>query len=299
MADQQSPWVSLSSGLLRAQVDPHGAQLSTLQDRSGRDLLWNGDPAVWAGRAPLLFPIVGTLAGGQYRLGSSIYRLPRHGFARARRFEVLAATAAEATFRLRADAATLQVYPFQFELEARFALEDSSLTVTASVRNTGARTMPASFGYHPAFRWPLPFGQPRSAHYLEFETDEPEPIRRLDGDGLVSPHSYPTPIRARGLALSDALFTNDVVIFDAVRSRSVSYGAPLGPRLRVSYPDAPYLGLWTKPGAGFICIEPWHGLADPAGFSQDFTAKPGVFALTPGSVRRIVMQIELLGEAPT
>jgi galactose mutarotase-like enzyme len=296
MPEQHSSWVSLRCAQLRAEIDPLGAQLSTLQDSSGRDLLWNGDAAVWAGRAPLLFPIVGTLAGGQYRLGSSLYRLPRHGFARNRRFELIAADATEASFRLRADAATLEVYPFRFELDVRFTLDGSALTVIATLRNIDTANMPASFGYHPAFRWPLPYGQPRSSHCIEFETDEPEPVRRLNADGLVSRQRHPTPVGDRRLRLSDALFADDVVIFDAVRSRSVIYGAPGAPRLRVSYPDAPCLGLWTKPGGGFICIEPWHGMSDPEGFSGDFTVKPGVFVVAPGAALPFRMAVERLDE---
>ena len=94
--------------------------------------------------------------------------------------------------------------------------------------------------------------------------------------------------------LEDALFQNDVIIFDEIRSRSVTYGADEGPRLRVSYPDAPYLGVWTKPRANFICIEPWHGVADPVGFAGDFRAKPGVFIVAPGAALPIQMAITLL-----
>ena len=296
MPQQHSPWVSLSSTCLRAEIDPLGAQLSVLQDHERRDLLWNGDPSVWAGRAPLLFPIIGTLAGGSYRLGSSVYRLPRHGLARNRPFDLIASSPTAASFRLRADAATLQVYPFRFELDVQYALDGCTLSVTASVHNVGDRDMPASFGYHPGFRWPLPYGRARSAHCIEFERDEPEPIRRLNADGLLRPERYPTPVAARRLALTDDLFVDDVVIFDAVRSRCVTYGAERGARIRLSYPDTPCLGLWTKPGAGFICIEPWHGMADPAGFSQDFSAKPGVFTLAPDAAVPIVMRIELLAE---
>src|SRR5258707_2914110 len=122
MLDQQSRCLSLSSGDLTAEVNPLGAQLSTLPDRAGRDLLWDGDASVWAGRAPLLFPIVGTLAGGCYRLGSKIYHLPRHGFARGRLLDIVDATSAGAAFRLRADEASLQVYPFRFGLNVHFAL---------------------------------------------------------------------------------------------------------------------------------------------------------------------------------
>jgi galactose mutarotase-like enzyme len=162
------------------------------------------------------------------------------------------------------------------------------------VKNAGDAVMPASFGYHPGFRWPLPFGRARASHFIEFANDEPAPMRRLDADGLLMPQPQPTPISNRRLSLSDELFQDDVIIFDEIRSPSVIYGAADGPRLRVSYPDTPYLGIWTKPGANFICIEPWHGIADPEGFSGDFRAKPGIFMVAPGSATPMRMAITLL-----
>jgi galactose mutarotase-like enzyme len=288
------PWVSLSSGNLAAEINPLGAQLSALRDHAGRDLLWDGDPSVWTGRAPLLFPIVGTLAGGSYRLSSQIHHLPRHGFARGKRFDIVDMTSAAATFRLKADETTLQIYPFRFELDVRFALEDSTLSVTTWVRNNGDDDMPASFGYHPAFRWPLPFGGTRSSHFIEFACDEPAPIRRLNADGLLAAERYPTPVAHGRLALVDTLFQDDAIIFDEIRSRSITYGDDEGPRIRVSYPQTPFLGLWTKPNANFICIEPWHGVADLAGFSGDFREKTGVFIVTPGAALPIPMAITLL-----
>jgi galactose mutarotase-like enzyme len=294
MQDQKTSWIALSSAELSAEVNPLGAQLSVLRDSGGRDLLWSGDPAVWAGRAPLLFPIVGTLAGGSYRLGSKAYALPRHGFARGRQFDVVAATSSAASFRLSADEATWQVYPFRFQLDVDFALNGATLAVISSVRNMGQEQMPASIGYHPGFRWPLPYGEPRAAHFIELAEGEGPSIRRLDADGLLSAERHPTPVSHRRLALDDALFRDDVVIFDELRSHSLTYGADKGPRLRVSYPDAHYLGVWTKPGAPFICIEPWQGIADEAGFSGDFRKKLGVFTLAPGATQSLTMQISLL-----
>lgn len=294
MADTQNTWIPLSSGELHAQVNPLGAQLSILRDANGRDLLWNGDPAVWTGRAPILFPIVGELAGGHYRLGDKTYSLSRHGFARGKPFTVVAATSSTATFRLQADESTLAVYPFRFELDVRFALSGATLAVIASVRNLGDTNMPASFGYHPGLRWPLPYGRERPSHFIEFALDEPAPIRRLNSAGLLTADEHPTPVSNKRFALDDALFTTDVVIFDRVRSRSVTYGAADGPRIRVNFPDAPYLGIWTKPGAPFVCIEPWHGIADPVGFSGDFTTKPGVFTVAPGGTQLIEMTLTLL-----
>jgi galactose mutarotase-like enzyme len=297
MAQDTSTWIELRTARLAAGINPLGAQLSTLRDAAGHDLLWDGEPSVWAGRAPILFPIVGTLAGGTYRLGSNAYALPRHGFARGRAFEVVRAADSRAVFRLVSDESTLKVYPFKFQLDVSFALDGAALMVVSTVRNTGNVDMPASIGYHPGLRWPLPYGQARDSHYIEFASEEPAPIRRLDKDGLVTPHQHPTPVSGRRLHLEDALFRDDVVIFDEIASRSLTYGATAGPRIRVDFPDARYLGVWTRPGAGFICIEPWQGIADYAGTPVDFTKKPGVFNVAPGRDHSLSMRLTLLEES--
>jgi galactose mutarotase-like enzyme len=294
MSDDPATWISLRTPDLCASINPLGAELSRLRDAAGRDLQWRGDPAVWAGRAPILFPIVGMLNAGQYRVGGGRYALPRHGFARGRRFAVAEAGATSATFRLTADEQTLAVYPFRFELEVNFAVEDATLAVTSWIRNRGDRDLPASLGYHPAFAWPLPYGGNRAAHFIEFESDEPAAIRRLDSNGLLTPQRLATPVANRRLDLRDELFASDALIFDHVVSRSVTYGSDSGPRIAVRFPGVPYLGVWSKPGANFICIEPWHGLADPQGFSGELQEKPGILIVPPGAMATVAIAITLL-----
>jgi len=289
------PLVQISSQQLRAEIHPLGAQLFSLRDRMGHDLQWNGDPAIWKGRAPILFPIVGGLAHNQYRLDGEVFSLPRHGFARDRLFSLLTANAASAHFRLDWDEETFSHYPFRFQLDLQFSLTDATLRIAATVRNLEEnRGLPASFGFHPAFRWPLPYGEPRSAHFLAFEREEPSPIRRLDTQGLLMMRDFETPVKNRKLQLNDALFAADAIIFDRMASRRVGYGAQRGPRLEIAYAGMPYLGVWTKPGAGFVCIEPWHGLADPEGYCGDFLAKPGLSLLAPGTSKDFAMSISLM-----
>jgi len=288
-----SGWISLHGDALDVAIDPQGAQLSVLRDAAGHDLLWNGDPSVWKGRAPILFPIVGALNGGHYRWHDQRFALPRHGFARDRRFEVVSSDPQAAVLRQTDDASTHAKYPFSFDLEVAFRLDGSRLTTTASVHNSGDFPLPASLGFHPALRWPLPGGSARSEHYLEFEQDEPAPIRRLDAQGLLTPALHPTPVQGRRLMLDDALFVDDVVIFDQFSSRSLVYASNSGPRVRVEFPDATHLGLWTKPGAGFLCIEPWRGVADPQDYTGEFDDKPGVFMVEPGGSESLTMTCEL------
>jgi galactose mutarotase-like enzyme len=292
-----SDWIPLRSGSWSLAVDPLGAQLSLLRDSHDRDLLWNADPAFWSGRSPILFPIVGTLHGGEYTWRGKRHALPRHGLARTRRFEVIREEERDLLFRLSSTPDTLQLYPFQFELDVAYRLEGAAFEIEATARNVGNEPMPASLGFHPAFRWPLPFGGARSAHAIQFTFDEPAPVRRLDAQGLLSPQSHPSPVRGRSLPLDDSLFEQDVLVFDRLQSRQLLFGVPGSPRLAVSFAGATHLGLWTKPGADFLCIEPWRGVADPSGFTGELDAKPGVFIVPPGGSQSLAMRLDLVDDA--
>jgi galactose mutarotase-like enzyme len=284
------PLQTLANGRLTAAVSPLGAELRSLAV-DGRERMWRADPAWWSASAPLLFPIVGALAGDAYRLGGQTYALPKHGFARRSLFSLMDAARDRATFRLEASAATRAVYPFDFRMDVTFHLVGDALHITADLGNQGAAPMPASFGFHPAFNWPLDPDGDRLAHQILFDHDEPAPIRRLTVDGVVAPDPLPTPVKGRRLALADRLFDHDALLFDRLTSRGLVYGAPGEAGLRIDFPEMPYLGVWTKPGAPYLCIEPWQGIADPEAYAGDFRDKPGVISVAPGEARRFAMSV--------
>ena len=287
--------VTIASNRLSAGIAALGAELQHLTDSDGRQLQWDGDPAVWHGRAPILFPVIGLLEGGCYRLDGKIYQMPKHGFARHSTFAIAESAPDAATFRLTASDETRAIYPFEFQLDIRFSLSGAVLTLAATITNAGRTSMPASFGFHPALRWPLPYGQPRADHRIRFEHDEPAPIRRINSHGFLLAESQPTPVVGDTLALRDELFVADAMIFDRLASRRVLYGAATGPQLSVEFEDFPTLGVWTKPGADFVCIEPWQGFSDPVGFSGDIREKPGIIEIAPGESRRLAMHVSLIG----
>lgn len=282
--------VSISCSALRAEISAAGAELVRLQDHHGSDLLWDGDPGVWRGRSPLLFPIVGEVKANRARIAGVEYEIGRHGFARTSTFALVSSEPARCTWRLEASEATRRQYPFEFRLEVTYAIRDGALEMAAEVTNLGKATMPASFGFHPALRWPLPYGKLRAAHEIVFDRDEPAPIRRPI-DGLLSSADYPTPVRDRRLVLHDDLFRDGALVFDRLQSRGVVYGE----RLRVDFDGMPHLGIWTLPGAGYVCIEPWQGHASPQGFDGELADKPGMVMIMPGATRRFAMSIGLVG----
>jgi galactose mutarotase-like enzyme len=285
---------TITSGSLTATIAHHGAELQSLKDSGGREYMSDGNPAFWHGRAPLLFPIVGRLNEDRLRLNDAHYVMLKHGFARKSNFTLIDHTDDAAYFRLSDSAETRAQYPFAFELDAHFRLADATLHMTVTARNTGDTDLPFSFGYHPAFAWPLPGGGARAYHQICFEADEAAALCRLTPDGLILPDLVPTPVISNKIALADALFEQDALIWKTLASRRLSYGVPGQTRLDIAFPDTDWLGIWTKPGAGFVCIEPWAGSADPDGYVGNYRDKPGVMMLAPRGERQFRMDVTLI-----
>lgn len=284
--------ITLSGHSLEAQISPFGAELVRLRDETGHDLLWDGDPAFWTGRSPLLFPIVGRLKDDRTFIDNSEYSLKQHGFARTSSFDIVEANQESCCLRLGSNPSTLEQYPFDFELTVTYRVEGPALKIEAKVWNTGRRVMPVSFGFHPAFRWPLPYGGYREEREIRFDRSETEQLPSLV-DGLLAPTARPSPVADRRLSLRDELFAEGALVFRRVESRRVEYGV-LGRRsITVSFPDMPNLGIWTKPGAGFVCIEPWQGYASPVEFGGELAEKPGIVLIAPDDGRRFSIEIDI------
>lgn len=284
--------ITIRSNELSATINPHGAELTSLKTQDGAEWMSDGDPAFWTGRAPLLFPIVGRLAGDSYRVDGETYALPQHGFARRKAFTLVREGAEQALFRLVADEETMAVYPFRFTLDVAFTLIGATLRIDITVTNDDDRDMPASFGFHPAFAWPLPGGGAAADHRILFEKDEPGALTALAPGGGLSPEPRPSPVKGRELLLGDADFSRDALIWQGLQSRALRYENAQGPAIDIAF-DADMLGLWTKPGARFLCIEPWYGIADPVGFTGEIWDKPGMLRFTPGQSRHFSMQVTL------
>jgi galactose mutarotase-like enzyme len=284
--------VAIASDVLTARINPTGAELWSLTDAQGRQYMTDADPAFWTGHAPILFPVIGSLTHDHLRADGVEYPLARHGFARKSRFDAVETEPGQVRFRLCDSPATRAHYPFVFVLDLDFRLDGWRLEVTASVHNPGDRPLPFSFGFHPAFAWPLPGGAAKAAHCVTFAEPEPGAIRRLAPDtGLLLPDPQPTPVHGRALMLDASLFRADALVWTDLASRSVHYGAPGGASLDLQFPDSPMLGMWQVPGAHYICIEPWQGYADPQGFDGEFINKPGLVMLAPGAVRSFRLMI--------
>lgn len=295
MSKSDAPPFVIASSALTAAIDPLGAELLSLRDTGARELMTDADPRWWTGHAPLLFPFVGRSRGDIYRLDGQDYPMPQHGFARRSIFTPVEQKDDRLLLRLEADDDSRAAYPFDFRLDMAFACDGATLRMTATVTNRGKTDMPFSFGYHPAFAWPLPYGGAAGDHRILFDQPEPAPIRKVGAEpGLIARESVPSPVEGTMLAPTYAMFEGDALIWDDLASRSLTWGVPGRPHLKIAFPDTPWLGLWQKPGAQYLCVEPWAGMADPVGFTGDVWDKPGIMVLLPGDSRSFRMDVSLV-----
>ena len=279
------PECTLTSHQLIARISNMGAELQSLRTHDGHELIWQADPKVWPRHAPILFPIVGRLKGDLLKHQGVPYPMGQHGFARDTNFQLINETEQSCTFRLTDDDNTRAHYPFAFDLRVTYTLLENSLKVTYLLSNPAETTLYASIGGHPAFIWPLDPAVAKEKHQIKFEQSEAAPIRRLQG-GLMQDTPLPSPVSAKTLVLTDELFEADAIIFDQLVSRRVSYIASDRRRITLAFDDFPHLGIWSKPGADFICIEPWQGHASSETFDGEFQDKPGMVALGSGQQRQ-------------
>lgn len=265
---------------------------------AGHRLTWRGDPAVWPGVAPVLFPVCGWSRDGAIRVGKTRHPMPVHGFAAQSLFEAAQVNSSELCFSLRADVETRAHYPFEFTLEVSYRLSETALDVILRVGNAGSGPMPYACGLHPGFVWE----RGKGAHQLLFEAEESARVPVIVPGGLFSQVTRPVALRGRVLNLAEDLFSAEALCFLDTASRRFSFAGP-GGRLDVHAPDFPHLVLWSRDAAPFLAIESWTGTGDPEGFEGDFAERPSMIHLPAGDWREHRVSYEWneagrLAEAP-
>jgi len=271
---------------LQVEISASGAELMSVYDRKREtELLWNGDPAYWKRRSPILFPNVGKTFGNVMHIDGKSYPTCQHGFARDMEFSLESATETDACFLLTSNAETLARYPFPFELRIRYELHGDSLNVIWLVTNTGTEEMAFTIGGHPAFCFARP-EETKEDYCLYFPGLNQLEYLLLDPvSGTALPDAKKVlPLMNGILPLSDELFANDALILDNAQVEEVWLCHKDGTkRIGMICPDFPNFGIWSVKGAGFVCLEPWAGRCDNCGFEDELSLKPNVNLLSPGN----------------
>ena len=279
--------ITIQNQAIKAVVKTKGAELSSLQ-KEDKNYIWEINSEFWNKTSPILFPIVGALKNGEYFHEGKVYKLSRHGFARDFEFEVIENSENAVVFSLKSNEETLKVYPFHFELQLSYILEGNKLMVKYQIINHSSEKMYYSIGAHPAFNIDGNFED----FSLIFDDEKDLETYKLEQD-LFSGKTEILKLNGNVLPLQYELFEEDALVFKNFATKSLTLAKNNESVMKVSFPDFPYLGIWTKKDAPFICIEPWLGIADNANASGKIEEKEGIQILENNSKKQIAWSVEL------
>jgi galactose mutarotase-like enzyme len=277
--------VTIENDYLSVAIQKKGAELCSFRSKkSDTEFMWNGDPTVWGSFAPVLFPIIGCLKDNEFFHRGKRGTVPKHGFIRNNEeLNVTQINESTVEFSFKYSEKTLENYPFMFEFKVRYQLVGPSLEVHHSIQNHSAKDpLYYSVGGHPAFRCPFYENETYEDYYLEFEQEETVDTWEVTKDGLIDTTTKSLLARQRSLPLYPTIFQNDALILKTLKSRSVQLRSKNhATYLQVEFDDFNYLGLWAKPNAPFICIEPWLGISDSVRATKEISEKEGMLSLAP------------------
>ena len=260
-------------------TSPSGAELTSIKYH-GIEFLHQGEKVLdkdgkvyWKRRAPILFPIVGSLKNNTTIINGKKYEMSQHGFARDMKFDIVKISEREHIYVLKYNEETLKMYPFKFELYVSYIVDNNKLTVNYKVKNLDDKAMFFGIGGHPAFAVNLKDNRYR----LEFDkTEENLRFYQLD-NGLISyKNDYINKSlmsNNKSIEIKKDTFLHDAIIMRDLVSQKVRLIENENTKLVFDFTGFKYLAFWSKKNAPFVCIEPWYTTADYTDSNQIFEDK--------------------------
>lgn len=259
--------------MLEIETSKKGAELISVK-LNGFERIHDGEN-YWNRHSPVLFPIVGKLKDGKTTIDGKTYEMGQHGFARDMEFEEIG----ENSYVLKSSEETKKKFPFDFELYISYKVSGSKLTTQYKVINKSDSQMIFGLGGHPAYKCEYSSGKYR----LEFHDVEDDlEIYQLQ-EGLVkeNPEKLSKFVKENRIFLDSKTFENDAIIMKNIKSRKVYLKTETKTVLSFEFEKFPYLAIWSKPEAPFICIEPWFNTADKVNSNGIFEEKEDLIELNP------------------
>lgn len=274
---------TLKNDQLTVVVNSKGAELTSIKTDT-LEYMWQATAPFWGKHAPILFPIIGRLVDHEYTYKGKTYQMGQHGFVRNEEFELVAETANSITLKQKATDKSKNIFPFDFSLYVKYTLSGQHLTTEYKVENpSNSEDLYFSIGAHPAFACPFEEGQKRSDYQLVFDKEvAPQALLHVGGlyEGDLCSALSPKGV----MDISDTLFDKGSLTFSPNPFSKVTFEHKPSKKayLSVVFENYPFLGIWSQNSASpFVCIEPWHGIADKKGHNKDFIQKEGVKKLLP------------------
>ncbi len=280
---------TIENDYLSIKISDLGAELKSIYNKQNDcEYLWYGKEEIWSGQSPILFPIVGELHKQTFKYNGKEYHLNRHGFVRKMNFDLKEEGENYAVFSIESNEETLKIYPFDYELQVKYTLDKNIICVSHTVINKTDGDMYFSLGAHPGFNCEI-------GDSLYFSENENLRTERINEDGIRIDETFPALDNSNEILITEDIFETDALILKGFKSKSITLKSPNHNReVRFDLGNAPYLGIWAKPGAPYVCIEPWHGVCDTIHGNEDFTKKQAIEHLNKGETFNFTWKAEIV-----
>jgi galactose mutarotase-like enzyme len=284
--------------MLKIQTKKSGAELTSIQ-YNGKEILFQGAQVLdnngniyWKRQAPILFPIVGQLKNSQTQIEDKTYEMSQHGFARDMDFEEISKTENKHHYMLKYNEGTLKKYPYKFELHVIYEIIGDTLTVTYKVKNIDDKIIYFGLGGHPAFNCDYSNGE----YEIVFSENEDKIVFLKLKNGLIDTEKAQNILQDNKIYLKEDTFDNDAVIMKNLKSNKVILQNHETNQkiLEFDFTGFPYLALWSKKGAPFVCIEPWQNTADKIDSVQIYKDKENIIELPKDKKYQCKFMIKIL-----
>lgn len=277
-------------------IESTGAEIRSLINKAtGEEYIWQIDNTVWGSSSPVLFPAIGKIKENKVVFDGKDYAMTKHGIVRNNdQLLFQKKSQSECAFSLTSSEETLKQYPFQFSFTANFQLVENRLIMKYIIENKDSLPMPFACGGHTAYACPVTKDTKLTDYVVEFPTKQTLLANTLGASGLLSHQLREIESEDGILVLSEALFNQDALIFSSInwdwvrlRKKDKAKG------ILVRFKGYPNLALWSKPGADYLCIEPWLGLPDHEEESLDLTQKTTLKTIAPNAVFSIGIETKI------
>lgn len=267
--------IEIKNERLTVGVSKYGAELQYITNAIGKNFLWNGDEKVWGRKAPVLFPICGSLVNDRYSYKGNTYNMKIHGFAWESYFDEEFCGADKTVLSLSSSEETKKIYPFDFKLKVNFELYENTLSVSYEIENRTRGDMYFSVGAHEGYYCPGGIEN----YVVEFDKGNSIP-RFANRNDIV-------PVMCNGvLELKNSYFRDDLIVIKNPEFKKVTLREKAGLRKVVlEMGNCDNLLIWTVPQSEFLCLEPWNGIQNWIGAKEcDIRQKEGIKTLEAGEL---------------
>lgn len=274
--------IIIKNDYLAVEVFLLGAEVRSVKNiKNDHEYMWEGNPDIWASISPVLFPVVGRTLNGYITFANKNYPLGNHGFARQSVFKISSQKTDSITLTINTFKLDKNIFPFNLDFTVAYRLEKNKLVTTYEVVNQDTQLAYFSVGAHPAFKCPFDEAHNLEDYQIEFEAKQNLNLHSLDKNGLFAETSK---VNIKTIQISKNTFDNDALIYSNFIKNTVKLSEKGSNRnIKVDFEEFPWLGIWSKPGASYICLEPWCGHADISGFNQEIQHKSGIEEINPGA----------------